>query len=104
MKTDPDKIEKIRSWPISYNLTDVRSFLSLCCYYKSIVDKFSDIAVPLYNLTKNIRFYWNTQRIGAFDTFKVTLQETVILQHPHFEQLFVLDTDAIFFTSGIISS
>ncbi|KAL5004187.1 hypothetical protein ScPMuIL_017643, partial [Solemya velum] len=105
VKTDPDKIERIRSWPTPCNITDVRSFLGLCCYYRKFVDNFSDIAVPLYNLTKkNTRFHWDKQCQEAFNTLKVALQESVILQYPQFDQPFILDTDSSDHSSGAILS
>ncbi|KAL5020764.1 hypothetical protein ScPMuIL_002155, partial [Solemya velum] len=105
VKTDPDKIERIRSWPNPCNITDVRSFLGLCCYYRKFVDNFSDIAVPLYNLTKkNTRFHWDKQCQEAFNTLKVALQESVILQYPQFDQPFILDTDSSDHSSGAILS
>ncbi|KAL5017009.1 hypothetical protein ScPMuIL_006598, partial [Solemya velum] len=105
VKTDPDKIERIRSWPTPCNITDVRSFLGLCCYYRKFVDNFSDIAVPFYNLTKkNTRFHWNKQCQEAFNTLKVALQESVILQYPRFDQPFILDTDSSDHSSGAILS
>ncbi|KAL5011228.1 hypothetical protein ScPMuIL_011687, partial [Solemya velum] len=105
VKTDPDKIERIRSWPTPCNITDVRSFLGLCCYYRKFVDNFSDIAVPLYNLTKkNTRFHWDKQCQEAFNTLKVALQESVVLQYPQFDQPFILDTDSSDHSSGAILS
>ncbi|KAL5016469.1 hypothetical protein ScPMuIL_006058, partial [Solemya velum] len=105
VKTDPDKIERIRSWPTPCNITDVRSFLGLCCYYRKFVDNFSDIAVPLYNFTKkNTRFHWDKQCQEVFNTLKVALQESVILQYPRFDQPFILDTDSSDHSSGAILS
>ncbi|KAL5018579.1 hypothetical protein ScPMuIL_004301, partial [Solemya velum] len=69
------------------------------------VDNFSDIAVPLYNLTKkNTRFHWDKQCQEAFNTLKVALQESVILQYPQFDQPFILDTDSSDHSSGAILS
>ena len=37
VKTDPDKVEKIRNWPRPKSISDVRSFVSFASYYRSFV-------------------------------------------------------------------
>lgn len=79
--------------------------IGLCSYYRKFVRSFSNIAVPLFNLTKkNVRFSWGPECQKSFDTLKCALQESVLLAYPNFEQPFILDTDASEHSSGAVLS
>ena len=43
VEVDLEKVEKVVSWPVPQNLTDVRSFLGLCAYYRR-----SSLTFPLW--------------------------------------------------------
>ena len=51
-ETDPSKIERVRKWPLTENVTEVKSFLGLASYYRRFCPKFADVARPLYKLTE----------------------------------------------------
>ena len=51
IKTDPKKIQAVKSWPIPSNVTDLRAFLGLCSYCRRFVSGFADIAKLLHRLT-----------------------------------------------------
>ena len=54
---DPSKIEAVKSWVRSTNVTEVRSFVGLASYYRRFVKGFSSIASQLTSLTKqNVPF------------------------------------------------
>ena len=40
VRMDPTKVEAIKSWPDLRTLHDVRSFLGLCSYYRSLFGTF----------------------------------------------------------------
>jgi hypothetical protein len=50
--SNPQKINKVASWPTPQNSKDVRSFLGLAGYYRKFVQHFGIIARPLFNLLK----------------------------------------------------
>jgi hypothetical protein len=49
---DPRKVEAVQTWPIPKNVHDVRSILGLVNYFRKFIEHYSEIAVPLTNLTK----------------------------------------------------
>ena len=95
IQTDKDKIAAIVSWPPPKNLKELRSFLGLAKYYSQFVEKFADLAAPLYDLTKKTAKYkWSSDCQTAFDALKESLTTTPILAYPRDDCEFLLDTDA----------
>jgi transposase InsO family protein len=93
--TDPRKIEAVLDWPIPSNLTEVRSFLGLCSYYRRFVKSFSSIAAPLHALAgKNVPFIWSEQCQSSFEKLKQMLTCSPVLAMPADEGRYWLDTDA----------
>ena len=67
VSTDPEKVERIASWPVPTNLRELRSFLGLASYYRRFKKNFASIAVPLHRLTeKNKPFNWSKSCEEAF--------------------------------------
>ena len=95
LKPDEKKVEKIKKIKIPETITEIRSFLGLCSYYRRFIKNFVKIAKPLYNLVKkDIRFEWTEKQQIAFEELKMKLMEKPILDHPNFEKEFILITDA----------
>jgi hypothetical protein len=95
LKPNSKKIEAIMKIQEPKTITEVRSFLGLCSYYRRFVKGFSKIAGPLTELTKkNIPFDWTQERQESFDKLKKILVEDPILSHPNFNKDFILITDA----------
>ena len=88
-RTDPQKTEAVRTWKQPRDVTELRSFLGLCAYYRRFVAGFATLASPLYRLTeKKEPFYWADEQEEAFDILKERLTTTPILG-----QRFLLRTD-----------
>uniref|UniRef100_A0A3B3BNF8 Gypsy retrotransposon integrase-like protein 1 n=1 Tax=Oryzias melastigma TaxID=30732 RepID=A0A3B3BNF8_ORYME len=51
VKTDPDKISTLTSWPVPKTLKELRSFLGFAGYYRRFVEGYSAIVKPLHELT-----------------------------------------------------
>lgn len=95
VETDPQKVKCIRLWPTPTNVSDLRSFLGLCSYYRRFVKGFAAIANPLHGLTqKDKKFDWNADCETAFQDLKRLLVTSPVLALPDFSKQFVLDTDA----------
>ena len=89
------KVQAIIDWPTPKNLTDVRSFLETCSYYRKFVKDFAKIAKPLFLLTeKNRPFVWKTETEAAFQTLKTALTTSPILAFPNETDSFIIDCDA----------
>ena len=95
ISTDPEKISCVVDWPIPTSVTEVRSFLGLCSYYRRFVQGFSEIAAPLHALTmKHAIFSWIVSCQKAFDDLKGKLVSAPILAMPQDDGQYYLDTDA----------
>ena len=95
VSTDPSKIVAVQEWPIPINVTEVRSFIGLCSYYRRFVQDFAAVAGPLHALTgKRVPFKWTTACQEAFEELKNRLTSAPILAMPQDDQPYRLDTDA----------
>lgn len=105
IRTDPDKIEKVRNFPRPENLTQLRGFLGLALYYRRFIKDFSKIANPLNKLLrKNTPFNWTTTQQQAFERLRNCLISSPILAYPNWSQPFLLFTDASTFALGAVLS
>ena len=105
--TDSSKTEAVQKWPTPKNVTDVRSFLGLCSYYRRFVRGFAEIAKPLHRLTeKNHCFLWTEECHRSFKQLKAALTSAPILAYPTSDDgdSFTLDTDASSFGIGAVLS
>ena len=65
---DPKKIEVVIEWKTPRNVTEVRSFLGVACYYKRFVKGFLMIVAPMTRLLeKNVKFEWGEECQRIFD-------------------------------------
>ena len=105
VSTDPEKVKAVRDWGVPKDLTDVRSFLGLCSYYRRFIPQFSVIAKPLTKLTeKNQEFRWGPDQDEAWAELKQRLLQAPILSYPDPEAEFILDTDASAYGMGAVLS
>ena len=93
--TDENKVIAVKNWPISCNRTHVRSFLDAAGFYRRFISKFSQIAAPLTDLTKdNHKFEWTNKHHTAFITLKGALLMAPVLRLPDFSLTFIVVPDA----------
>jgi len=95
IEVQPEKVAAVQNWPTPRNLTELRSFIGLCSYYRRFIAGFADIAAPFHALTqKNAYFSWGPAHDKAFQTLKARLVTAPILGMPRDDGTFLLNTDA----------
>ena len=91
-----DKVAKVLDWPRPTTPKEVRSFLGIASFYRRFIEKFSHIARPLTDLTRqgaNVS-KWGQMHEAAFKRLKEKLCTAPVLQPPDFAKEFVVNTDA----------
>ena len=108
---NPEKVAKVKDWPVPKNPKEVHSFVGLASYYCRFIPNFAKWAGPLHALIVPASFKQNIrkgemkksdllefQRTSAcqegFDQIKKTLTEAPILAYPDYSKPFILETDA----------
>ena len=95
---DPEKVDKVRSWPIPRTAKQLASFLGMASFMRKHIKDFAYIAAPLQRLLhKDTRFVWNEESQASFDKLREALCEAPVLTVPDFSAdagIFILETDA----------
>lgn len=103
--TEEGKIKAVKDWPQPTNIHELRSFLSLCTYYRRFVPRFANVARSLHDLTKKNRpFVWQLEQEKAFEQLKELLCTAPMLAYPIPGKKFILDTDASAYGIGGVLS
>lgn len=94
-KTDPDKIQSIKSFPLPRTQTELRRFLGLANYYRKFIKDFASTAAPLYELTgKKSSWQWSREQQQAFEKLKEKLMKPPVLASPDISLPYKIYTDA----------
>ena len=100
---DPAKTSAVRQYPVPKSVTEVKSFLGLCSYYRRYVRNFASIARLLHQLTEKTKeFHWNPESQYAFEQLKDCFTSTPFLAFPSMNEPFILYTDASQFNIGVV--
>lgn len=97
IETDPEKISKVRDWPLPKTEDQLVSFLGLCGYYRKFIENYAQLAAPLEKLCRKkskLDIAWNTEGKESFEFFKQALTSAPILVFPTHHDPYVLDCDA----------
>ena len=95
VKPNPDRVNKVRNYPVPKNQKEVEQFLGLCSYYRKFIQNFSKTAKPITKLLqKDKKFEWTSKQNNAFESLKYTLTNKSLLQFPNWNEPFILTTDA----------
>ncbi|XP_063760148.1 uncharacterized protein LOC134878197 [Eleginops maclovinus] len=110
VRTDPEKISRVKEWARPTNRREVLQFLGFAGYYRRYVQGYSALAAPLYRLTsgdprKKKRggkrsvdpdppFLWTNECEEAFQSLKRKLMTAPVLGYPDYSLPFLLQTDA----------
>ncbi|UYV60291.1 K02A2.6-like, partial [Cordylochernes scorpioides] len=100
---DPEKIEAIAKFPTPKSLTDVRSFIGLCSYYRRFIENFAEKAAPLHEvLKKDNKSAGNSDQQDAFDSLKKALMSEPVLAYFEEQLPTELHTDASWYGIGAV--
>lgn len=95
VQADPEKVRVIKEMSRPTDVRGVRAFIGCVSYYRRFCPRFSEIALPLINLTKkHARFEWTDKCQEAFDKLKEMMCEAPTLSFPDPNREYVLYTDA----------
>ena len=87
-------IQTVAEWPTSLCSKDVERFLGFANYHRMFIQKFAELAQPLYNLTGKNLFRWSEKEQEAFQKLCQALVQPPVLTLPNSVDPFILDTDA----------
>jgi hypothetical protein len=100
--TGPAKTDGMVHWPIPQNITELRGFLGLTCYYRKFVQNYGIIARPLTNLLHHKHFSWSDSAHTTFDHLMSAMISTPVLAFPDFSKVFTIETDACEAGIGVV--
>ena len=92
IRTQSDKVDKVKHATIPTTVTQVRSFFGLTGYYRKFIYNYATIATPLTDLTKKgrpSRVVWTDETDKAFNQLNDSLCKDPILKLPDFDRPFV---------------
>ena len=108
---NPEKVDKVRDWPIPKTSKEVHSFIGLASYYRRFIPNFAKWSKPLNALivppahqakvrrgemkkSELTEFVWSKECQEGFDALKHALTTAPVLAYPDYTQPFILETDA----------
>ena len=108
---NPEKVDKVRDWPVPKTSKEVHSFIGLASYYCRFIPNFAKWSKPLNALimppahqakvhcsemkkSKLTKFVWSNECQEGFDALKHALTTVPVLAYPDYTQPFILETDA----------
>lgn len=115
IQTDPNKIVAVQNWKRPESVTEMRSFLGFCNYYRKFIKDYAELVSPLESLLKNEdlnnkkkepnrKLRWTTIETSVFIKLKSALTEAPVLAFPDPKSEFILDTDASHEAMGAVLS
>ncbi|KAK3726580.1 hypothetical protein QZH41_011040 [Actinostola sp. cb2023] len=72
ISTDPEKARAVKDWPVPSTVSELRSFLGLCSYYRRFVKGFVETAWSLHRLTEKGREFVWTEECSMFNARRRT--------------------------------
>ena len=108
---NPEKVDKVRDWPVPKTSKEVHSFIGLASYYRRFIPNFAKWSKPLNALivpqahqakvccvemkkSELTEFMWSKECQEGFDALKHALTTAPVLAYPDYTQPFILETDA----------
>ncbi|GBG84576.1 hypothetical protein CBR_g38857 [Chara braunii] len=103
IRPEDAKVASIRDWPRPQTVTEFRSFLGMCGYYRNFVKNYSTVASPLTDLTRlDTPWDWSDECEGAFKRLKHALMNHEVLMVPDPQKPFIVTTNASQYGIGAV--
>lgn len=84
VKPDPEKVQKLREYPVPKSQKEIRGFIAFLQFYARFFHQLSEKIKPFLPLTSSkTKFYWNDELQKSFDEIRATLIENVMCNHPN---------------------
>ncbi|KAL0199945.1 hypothetical protein M9458_003132 [Cirrhinus mrigala] len=100
VKTDPEKISAVQSFPVPTSVKEVQRFLGLAGWYHRFIKNFSE---KLHTLKKKgAKWIWSEDCEQAFEMIKQDLISAPVLISPDFNRAFRVQTDASEYGLGAV--
>jgi hypothetical protein len=95
VKMSEDKIKVVKEWKTPRTVKEIQAFLGFVNFNRQFINRFSDIAIPLSNLTKKeTRFQWGPEQDAAFKKLKQLSCEPPVLVAFRVGEALRFETDA----------
>src|SRR5689334_20745861 len=95
VQVDQEKITAVLNWSTPKNVKNIQEFLGFVNFYRRFIPSFSNVAKPLYNLTKkDSPWNWGEKEENAFQTIRQLLKEAPVLLQSNVKKPFYLECDA----------
>ena len=103
LRMDLVKLEAVHKWPRPKTIKDIQKFLGFCNFYCRFIKNYSELARPLFDLTKKGKpFIWTERQDTAFMRLQDTLTSSPVLLLPNYGRPFTLYTDASDYATSTI--
>ena len=102
---DPSKVQTIQDWPEPCKVKDIQSFLGFANFYRHFISDYSDIVIPLTQLThKGILWNFTDAAQKSFQALKSAFTSTPVLTHWVPDKPIIVEADASDYALGAILS
>ena len=102
-KSDPDKIEALTKMARPDTVKQVRSFLGLTGFYRSLIPNYAKIAAPLTQLLrKHAHYHWGHEQEHAWCKLRDELVSDRVMAYPQPDKPYKLYTDACDYAVGAV--
>jgi hypothetical protein len=100
---DPSKVKSIEAFKAPENVTQARSFIGMCNFFRRYIKGFSSIAKPIHDTIKvNQPFVWTEEAQRAMDELKTRLMSPPVLVHYDQESEPIIRCDASGYGLGAV--
>ena len=91
----PSYVDKVLSWPLPTNGTELSSFLGFAGYYRSFIPEFAALTADMNKNKKAKEIVWTSEMRSQFEQLKQRFNSAPVRGYPDYNNPnpFILDTD-----------